>query len=484
MRIIIFLFVLVGLAPGLCCAPWGAMRDFDQPLRRSSRSKPDTRMGARYLMPKILAGEPLQVYVSVSPDKEDQREKYQTIIAENYNKWFTETAKIIQKNDRQQEFRDILPLLQKGIDLHFVSQAAGSDIAFYIAPLRDVQEECGRGAGGCYLRVAATGTEPQIILPEDHFWLKLLSAGKVSTSTIGLHEIGHSLGLSDQYEEARNNNSHARYSSIEAGKGTMRDSSGISCDEADGIINLIDLTQGTARGGNTGWKSLCPRSEEFYVRGQSASKGPFHILEQEKGVFVLDTYRQGEKVDSQRYTLKNQESFAPLTFAKETVQERDELGRPVLSVGPGGEKIYYSYRFEEYLRLVVQGKDALLAEQESYSGKGRKKVKYKTALFKKNGHWAQVTASYSPNKAGRLEYQEFEPQEESEVHLWLAFDKKGTLTQSYAEQSRLSDCRSLEMPARPSEMKAQTLLFLDANVILSMREQLKKQLAEWFRLGR
>ena len=116
--------------------------------------------------------------------------------------------------------------------------------------------------------------------------------------------------------------------------------------------------------------------------------------------------------------------------------------------------------------------------------KGRKKVKYKTALFKKNGHWAQVTASYSPNKAGRLEYQEFEPQEESEVHLWLAFDKKGTLTQSYAEQSRLSDRRSLEMPARPSEMKAQTLLFLDANVILSMREQLKKQLAEWFRLGR
>lgn len=482
MRKIISLCFLLGLAPGLWSAPWGAMRDFDQPLKNNSPAIAAPAMGARYLMPKILAGQPIRIYVSVSQEKENRLDKYQTIIAENYNKWFTETASIIQANKRQQEFGDILPLLQKGIQVNFVNREEEADIVFFIVPFKTMQEHCGAGAGGCYFRVESPGGKPRIYLPEDHFWLKLFSAGKVSTSSIGLHEIGHSLGLSDQYEEARDANTHDRYSSMRSGKGTMKDNSSISCDEADGIINLIDLTRHTVRGAESGWKSLCPRSDEFYVRGQSASKGPFLIEQKDHNVFVLHTYKQGKRVASQTYTFQKQGAFFPTVFSEETVLKRDALGRPVKSTGPNGEDIYYSYQYEQYLRLVVQGKEAVLAEFNGAVGKGRRKIRYKTVLFNQNDRLVKATAAYGRNKAGSVEYQEATPQAKSLLYLSFNLDEKGNISQKYVRRASRQKAAAAALPAALGGNKIRSSV--EKSVDESRLEQIQNQLIKWFKKGR
>lgn len=198
----------------------------------------------------------MRVSLQIPASDEAKRPKYEEMISQNYNEWFAQTAKIIRSAGREQEFADVLQILDRGISVEFSRPGQAADIVFYIVPFKEMQQACGKTAGGCYIR----GNDmPTIYLPKNQLLMALLSAGRVNTRRIGVHEIGHSLGLSDQYKQARNKNTHDRYSSVQTGKSVMNHSGSLTCDDADGIVNLIDIAQGTARGGNKGWKSLCPQ---------------------------------------------------------------------------------------------------------------------------------------------------------------------------------------------------------------------------------
>lgn len=83
----------------LCClssfvwsAPWGAASDFDEQAVSGSPSSNPSGVGARYLLPQIVDGKPVRIWVTDGDPttilwrKEEEREvsKYKRIINENY----------------------------------------------------------------------------------------------------------------------------------------------------------------------------------------------------------------------------------------------------------------------------------------------------------------------------------------------------------------------------------------------------------------
>lgn len=464
-------------------APWGALADFDQPLLPNQQP---VQLGERYLLPQILRGEPVRIFIDVAGASENQQESYQTMIADNYNEWFTRTARLIEQSKREQEFADILVLLKKGVAVEFVSELYTADVVIRIRPFSEVRRWCGLSAAGCYRRVQMARNVHEIWLPKDQFLLKVFSRGKVSTSRIGLHEIGHSLGLSDQYEQAIDSTSHPRYASARSGKAIMNEANKITCDDADGLINLIDLVRGTARGGEEGWKSLCPKSEDYYVRGQSMLRGNYVISTPDKEIFNLSTYEKGKKVSTQSFSLADQHQFVPLLAVRETVLQRDPLGRAVLAKGELGETIYYSYRFESSIRLAVKDGRALWAEVNYFDWSQKKKMTGKIYYFKRDGVLTTAGLAFSKRKNGYCYYVETPTPNRNTLEMSFDIDKRGVVTNEFLEStfaanSRAQQPKGISAQASPSDRRAEAIAQeVGQQMQINRREKIKQQLIVWF----
>ncbi len=358
-KLIVFLFMSCW-SVFLYADPWGAMSDYDQGFL-GSEQQTDEGVGENYLLAQILAGEPVRVYI-YGNEMENQQKDYQRLIFQSYNRWFSDTAQFIRHAKREKEFEDILPLLERGIDIQFVSKEE-ADIMFFILPLKEIEKLCG-GSAGCYMsQMYRKERVPRIFLPQTSFWTRLFQDKKVNIKGVGLHEIGHSLGLSDQYPLVRALASHPVFSSETAERSVMNMGHEISCDDADGLINLIDWTRGMSRGGETGWRSLCADRETFYSYGQPNTKGPYFIFSTDSSeLWHLLTYQNGLRVNTQLFPMKQDSAALLAAPLQETVLQRDGAGRPVLSQGKGGELVYYSYVYDRRIRLVTKDNEVLLAE--------------------------------------------------------------------------------------------------------------------------
>ena len=247
-----FLWIVCLITPGLGRAeqPWGALKEFVEDERPN------------YAMDFFIRGEPLWYFVSeeISPEEE-------AIIIKNFQKWPQKILQHIEKAGREKEFKVIIPLLRRPLIL---KKQLGVDITF------GIKEEgfCGEKAAGCFI------SKKRLIAVVEPY--------RKYFERITLHEIGHFFGLADQYEAARDN-SHAEYSSDvnkESGSvmlalGQMR--SKITCDDADGFINVLDLRLAQYNKGkfskraSKGWKSLCPESTNFYQKAMTIKIGRAHV---------------------------------------------------------------------------------------------------------------------------------------------------------------------------------------------------------------
>ena len=354
--LVLFCLLLISRCP-LFAAPWGVLINYFE-SRNTQAEAP--RQGERFLLSQILAGQPVRISLSLRSKKAVEKSAdYEKIIAESYAQWFRETAQIIRRSGREKEFSDILPLLDRGISVKFVYSSDKTDILFFVWPLSDVQEVCGSSSGGCYM--VEEGKIPCIFIPQNNFIQRIASRGMLTAANISLHEIGHSLGLSDQYEQSRSNNSHPVYSTEESRKSIMNKSKRITCDDADGMINLIDLTLGIKRGGMSGWHSLCKDSDILYVNGVPNTKGPYAII-LSKGKWRLDVFQNGRKIEEKVFPLDLQGGLSAFADGKETVLSRDKAGRPVFARGDKGEDIYYSYSYDRRDRLAVLDGKTVQAE--------------------------------------------------------------------------------------------------------------------------
>lgn len=425
---IVFMF-----PPVLFAEPWGGMDDYRAPRQENSQTGASVP-GERYLLAHVLAGHPVRVYMEMEVEQ-DKYDKYASAMSENYSRWFTETAQQIRQANRAEEFADLLPLLEQGIRTEFVKEDERPDIIVIISFLARVINYC-NSAAGCYIKGAATDWKvPVIVLPDLKNWQKVVTFGQISSKRIGLHEIGHSLGLSDQYAQARAENSHPVYHSAAHDSAVMNKSGELTCDDADGIINLIDITRQSRRGGDLGWHSLC-RRDVVYVNGASVSAGPYAVRPWNDGrTWELETYENG--------ILKNREIFAlaeqghsPLQKKdiSEEILRRDSAGRPVLARGANGETIYYSYVYSKKTRLITdQGKVlAVEIDNPNFQMHGKsKKYHSQDFYFGENGKISLISR-VRPLKAkgaeGKVVYQgRLGDNGRWEEEVEINFDKRGEI---------------------------------------------------------
>lgn len=418
----------------LWAAPWGALSDYDSPSQSensgSSLGDSSDNVGRRYLLRPVLEGRPVKVYVEFRNEPEENLSLWRERVQEAYNEWFFNTAKHIRSAKREREFGDILPLLERGIPVEFVEE--GEDITIEFVDWQDVVSLCGDTASACYLFDG-----PKIYVPKNPRRQRVTkspfraNSEKIMFANL-LHEIGHSLGFSDQYSLARDSNTHPLYRGENPDNTVMNSRTlSLTCDDADGVVNLIDITHKNQRGGNNGWRSLCKRSTAYYVNGMQLGTGPYAIRSKEDDVWNVKTYQNGVLKEDQDFAPRKENSLSPFISFPETVLHRDKLNRPLLAQGPNGEKIYYMHLYDSSFRLVTKdGKNLLAEERKKLAEKGktltRRSVWFyannRESLLRSVTYGSKGVVHYVEGKNGEFVYLEMHFNKKNHFEVWGGSD--------------------------------------------------------------
>lgn len=476
-------FIYVLCAGSIFAAPWGAMADYDSPRPKRPKEQavrdivPSENAGERYLLKKVLAGQPIKVRMEEENGSPETWEAFRDKVQEAYNSWFLYTAKEIQKARREQEFADILPTLEKGIPLQFVSSE--EDISVEFVDREEISWLCdSKNAGACYV---FGGREiPVIYVPKNPKRAGInpftQSAGKVFFANL-THEIGHSLGFSDQYIMARDSNTHTVYRGENTDKTIMNSRSlSLTCDDADGVINLIDITRKNKRGGQRGWRSLCKKSTAYYVNGSQLGTGPYGIyINEDETAWRLRTYHNGVYTGSTEFAIDYNVSLSPFAPLSERVIQRDLMGRPLVSEGTNGERVYYMHLYDLSVRLVTAKGKALLAERTALYVEGGKKITESFAFFGKDGRFVKLHA-VKRGAQGKVTYLEGETGEVS-VIMW--FNKKGASKGLWSGPA-VENGWGVDAPPFRAGVAGRISQQVKKRYASQQKERLEEQISAWF----
>jgi hypothetical protein len=251
------------------------------------------------LIPRIMQGKPLRYVVGGEvPAQELMVAKQYTL--SGLEAWFVNVRGLLR--GREEEFRDVFTLFNQEIKMELVDVAQDKleeiaknflanrkdsplknslDIDLFVYVFKDpasLKAICGQGAAACEFVVG------QIIF---------LATTKDSNLSVYVHELGHGLGLVDLYaggwELSMSKSFHSHYivapstmmggmihpdsmADARAHPQDYSDGQPLTCDDADGLINLIDAwTANPAKRVTEGWQSLCNR-DECYKNGTTAGK--------------------------------------------------------------------------------------------------------------------------------------------------------------------------------------------------------------------
>ncbi len=252
-------------------APWGILTE----------TVGDTSFSV-YAIDNLIDARPIRYAFS------DEDAEKEDIFKQNIQSWPQETLRFIEEEKRTEEFEDIIPYLRRNLDLQKVSDKNEADVYVDISDTNweDIN----------YFK--EKGKTPYSLI---YITTQAKNASFRSTS---LHEIGHYFGLGDQYVTARGN-SHLEYSSdVNTVYGSIMDNADhITCDDADGFINLLDLRLAQRNGGNfsarsqTGWKSLCSNASNTYQDAKTITRNPVDKVLEERltmQMLTIREYKQGK----------------------------------------------------------------------------------------------------------------------------------------------------------------------------------------------
>ncbi|MBO7238495.1 MAG: hypothetical protein J6U96_04345 [Elusimicrobiaceae bacterium] len=267
--LILFLF---SYTCGWAAAPWGMLVDYE---------KNPSDIG--YGLPKILAEQPILYVIDENTAKKpeskagDVTAKIQhnitarATVAEAFSSWFDNAVQHIKQAHREAEFADVMPLLQQGITLKEIKSVDQADVVFHFTTESEVKEHCGFDSIGCH-------SGKDIFIPFIEYSQLYAEYGD-NIQQVLTHEVGHFLGLADQYFHANNASVvHSTSDRIGSRKSVMA-SSGLGCDDVDGLINIIDWTRARQMNGHysaraqKGWKSFCDNTR--YKEAKVLNKAEF-----------------------------------------------------------------------------------------------------------------------------------------------------------------------------------------------------------------
>ena len=282
---VFFLMVLLGMSlPGLS-KPWTG-----EDLQVQAVEERDKEIYS--LVPFVLHDEVVRVSIDNSAYKDAKgahREQVFEYVEWLYQQWFQTATHAIRQAGREEDFTDILPVLERGIKLEFTYEneeewERTTDIRFLIFPnlnamrrnvAKEMEEKKDNALLGHYMR--AITTDPmEIRVAED------------SGEEVWLHEIGHSLGFKDEYGWEENSRESVKYRSFaQPEKSAMRDGKNkITCLDTEGLVNLFDAwrvheekyyhpenwPEHLPARIVEGWEGYCSNEQnekEFYVLGSS-----------------------------------------------------------------------------------------------------------------------------------------------------------------------------------------------------------------------
>jgi hypothetical protein len=264
-------WLLASIVP-LHAAPWGVV---DVYINESADYKEILSSNHQeFAMYRFLTGKPISFALTFQPavsPEEEQVLRAQLIpqIQAAFSAWPAQTrARILQEASRKKEFKDILELLGRPVRFQLLQEPETAEITFdfddekwaaFTFDKEDLSKQKHIRAGN---PTFFKGTEEADKLP---FYL--------------LHEIGHYYGLGDRYQEGIWGNSPTYSTTGDTDGGAIMASSRgteLTCDDVDGFINLLDLTQFLMKGkwskrATNGWQSFCGH-RKMYVEGKELNR--------------------------------------------------------------------------------------------------------------------------------------------------------------------------------------------------------------------
>ena len=373
MRKFFISFFLVFCAPAAvyAAAPFGLLPGVEK----------QTETSPAWLLRKIVAGD--RVCVQIQNDLEPgNNAPYLEMVRRGYNKWFSHAAATIEKAGRQEEFADLMPVLKQGVQVKEAGvDCSGPDLVVYVQSREDVLYGCNGGALACVVR--SEGVMKMFFYPVKGIrsWM---AGGK---QTIISHELGHTLGLADQYKYGRVN-AHEIYHTSDVKQSIMDGSNGparFGCDDADGFINLLDIgVFGNSRGGREGWRSFCKTRNYSYVNGRPVVNAKYAVdflSFADKGPQLSVFNNKGELVSKKQYSFEQAKQPYDLLAPFNAIEsEKDRAGRTIHEKNARGEERFCSYTYERNSCIVVKG-DKLLLEHIKVNKRNRKIIllKYYTS---------------------------------------------------------------------------------------------------------
>lgn len=334
-------------ASHLACwaAPWGMDPEYKPAQTQEEKEK---SVGEGHLLRSFLQGKTVRITLWIENERYGEFERFSHFIIQSYQSWFDNAAKRIIKKRREQEFADVLPYLQRPLSIEVVrGEDADMKVKVYATRKnmrKDVYKEDWKE------RIDCLGVYSQIE--------KFIAISKQHSirqpKEVLLHEIGHSLGFADQYYRARWRADEVYSSnsldSIMNGEETSR----LTCDDADGLINLIDLTLGLNRGGEKGWISLCSATGDSYKAGMSTRTNRYRVGIRDDDSVVIEEYEHGKKISAVQFRFAEEDSNPFAIVEEEKVLKRSPGGIPALVKGKNGEEIYYIRAYERFEKIVTK----------------------------------------------------------------------------------------------------------------------------------
>ncbi|MBR4508841.1 MAG: hypothetical protein IKP23_05190 [Elusimicrobiaceae bacterium] len=204
-------------------------------------------------------------------NKNNRQKELSNMITNGFQIWFSDTKAAIEKAGRQQEFADIMPILNKSVTpISDTSRQYERDYRIPVVNFHFTTENKMHSICGNYEAAACEGSSSfgaDIISVHPYTTQKSEWFSRNQIKLILIHEIGHYYGLADQYRDAAWN-ADKEYSTkdrIKDGSSVMASgyTSHLKCDDIDGFINLIDFTLAKQNDGNfskraqKGWASFC-----------------------------------------------------------------------------------------------------------------------------------------------------------------------------------------------------------------------------------
>ena len=240
--------------------------------------------GSGWLLPKMLSGQTVRVCVDVLEPSQNgkpvlytgpQQDAYYAMSAQivysAYQSWFDNAWNQIRHSGRKKEFKDILAVLPKKPPIQFIN----------ISPSAKVYKSCRDYAPEeVDLKVQATLYKPKSpsnrttvafeLLPDNTGLTNVKDPAPSSSLAMALRETGYTLGLADQ-NALKKGLASPVYTCAAAQEGktvAVGESPVLGCDEAEGLINLVDFfSRSPSQRVQSGWLGFCPNRPVVYSQG-------------------------------------------------------------------------------------------------------------------------------------------------------------------------------------------------------------------------